>query len=82
MNMTEILDSWLNGRAVPPIVELLGVQLISAQGGQAAAELPVRPALFNAMGSLHGGVFADLADITIGAAIASAAEPEELFTTF
>ena len=81
MNMAEILDSWLNGRTIPPIVALLGVRLISAQDGQAVAELPVRPDLFNAMGSLHGGVFADLADITIGAAIASAAEPEELFTT-
>lgn len=81
MNIATILDAWLQGRVIPPIVTLLGVQLVSARDGHAVAELPVRRSLFNAMGTLHGGVFADLADVAIGAAIASAAEPEEHFTT-
>ena len=81
MNLACSLELWLEGQTIPPIVKLLGVRLLSASGGTAMAELPVQKTLFNAMGSLHGGVFADLADITIGAAIASAIEPGELFTT-
>jgi uncharacterized protein (TIGR00369 family) len=43
--------------------------------------MAVRDGLFNAMGTLHGGVFCDLADAAMGAAIASRTEAGETFTT-
>jgi uncharacterized protein (TIGR00369 family) len=81
MDINQSLKSWLNHEMIPPIATHLGITLLSAADGRAIAELVVRPTLFNAMGTLHGGVFADLADATMGAAIASAAEPGESFTT-
>jgi len=79
--MMRSLEAWLQGHAAPPVASWLGMRLVSAGEGTAEAELPVREDLYNAMGTLHGGVFCDLADATMGAAIASRAAPGETFAT-
>ncbi len=79
--MRTSLEAWLKGLSVPPVVSWLGMRLVSAGEGVAEAELPVRREMHNAMGTLHGGVFCDLADATMGAAIASQTAPGETFAT-
>ena len=79
--MMSPLEAWLSGQTVPPIASWLGMRLLSAGEGVAEAELTVRENLHNAMGTLHGGVYGDLADATMGAAIASRAAPGETFAT-
>lgn len=79
--MMSSLEAWLEGLAVPPVASWLGMRLLSAGEGTAEAELPVSETLHNAMGTLHGGVFCDLADATMGAAIASRVASGETFST-
>lgn len=57
------------------------MRLTEVGKGQAAVEMNVDSSLWNAMGTLHGGVFADLADVAMGVALASVASEGELFTT-
>ncbi len=82
MNLRDLVDQWLGGAVPPPpIVQTLGIRLVAVTDGKATAEMPVTPSLWNAMGTLHGGVFADLADVTMGVALATAAAEGESFTT-
>src|SRR5712671_6289900 len=64
-----------------PIAELIGFQIIEAEGGRAAGSFQPGPQHENPMGTLHGGVLCDLADATMGIAFATTLEPEESFTT-
>jgi uncharacterized protein (TIGR00369 family) len=82
MNLREHVDRWLAGVELPPpIARTLGIRLLAVSEGEASTELPVAPALWNAMGTLHGGVFADLADVTMGVALATVAGERESFST-
>jgi uncharacterized protein (TIGR00369 family) len=53
-----------------PFMDELGVEVLSAGGGQAELRLPIRPAHLNAFGGAHGGLVAALIDIAVGAAAA------------
>jgi uncharacterized protein (TIGR00369 family) len=44
-------------------------------------DMPVGRAHHNPMGTVHGGIFCDLADAAMGTALASLLEPGETFTT-
>jgi uncharacterized protein (TIGR00369 family) len=80
--LRDLVDQWLGGAVPPPpIVQTLGIRLVAVSDGEASTEMPVTPSLWNAMGTLHGGVFADLADVTMGVALATAADEGESFTT-
>jgi len=82
MNLRHHLDQWLAGAiAPPPIVQKLGIRLVSFSDGHAITEMPIGPELWNAMGTLHGGVFADLADVTMGVALATSAQDGETFAS-
>jgi uncharacterized protein (TIGR00369 family) len=82
MNLRRHLDQWLAGAtAPPPIVQKLGIRLVSFSDGQAVTEMPVARELWNAMGTLHGGIFADLADVTMGVALATSAQDGETFAS-
>ena len=82
MNLRHHLDQWLTGAiSPPPIAQRLGIRLTKVADGRASTEMRVTSALWNAMGILHGGVFADLADVTMGAALATSAAEGETFTT-
>lgn len=69
------------GSFSPPIAQLLGMRAVSFEEGKAVLELDVDKRHANPMGTLHGGVLCDLADLAMGAACYSTLEPGESFTT-
>ena len=65
----------------PPIAQLIGLRVISLLPDESHLELDAGPRHANPMGTLHGGVLCDLADLAMGAAYASTLGREETFTT-
>lgn len=66
----------------PPIARLVGIRMIGAEDGVAIAELQADPERHgNPMGTMHGGVLCDLADLAMGTAVGSILERGESFTT-
>src|SRR5262245_48302075 len=55
----------------PPIGRLLGFTLKSIEPGRAVFEMEVDERHHNPMGTLHGGVYCDLADAAMGYAYAA-----------
>jgi uncharacterized protein (TIGR00369 family) len=64
-----------------PIAELIGFQAETTGSGQAIASFDAGPQHANPMGTLHGGVLCDVADMAMGMAFASTLAPDESFTT-
>ena len=82
MSLRHRLDQRLGGDiAPPPIVQKLGIRLVGISDGQAEAEMRASPELWNAMGTLHGGIFADLADVAMGFALATSTQDGETFSS-
>lgn len=67
--------------APPPVAELVGFRMISAELGRSVMELETSARHANPMGTLHGGILCDLADAAMGTAMASTLEDDESFTT-
>jgi uncharacterized protein (TIGR00369 family) len=65
----------------PPIARLLGFRIAHIELGRSLFEMDAGPHLANPMGTMHGGVVCDLADIAMGTAMATSLEDEESFTT-
>ncbi len=65
----------------PPIARLLGFVLKSIEPGHTVFEMEVDERHHNPMGTLHGGVYCDLADAAMGYAYASTLGEGETFTT-
>jgi uncharacterized protein (TIGR00369 family) len=65
----------------PPIAKTLGINLVEAHNGVAVATMKVDERFHNPMGTLHGGIMTDLADLSMGVAIASLLGDNESFTT-
>ena len=65
----------------PPIARLIGLRVTSLLPGESRVELEAGPPHFNPMGTVHGGVLCDLADLAMGAAYASTLASGETFTT-
>ena len=65
----------------PPIARLLGLVLKSVEPGRAVFELEADERHHNPMGTLHGGVYCDLADAAMGYAFAATLAQGESFTT-
>jgi uncharacterized protein (TIGR00369 family) len=65
----------------PPIARLLGFVLKSIEPGHAVFEIEVDERHHNPMGTLHGGIFCDLADAAMGYAYAATMGEGETFTT-
>ena len=82
--MTTILESAekiLHGVAPPPpIARLLGFALKAIEPGRAIFEMEVDERHHNPMGTLHGGVYCDLADAAMGYAYAATLGEGESFT--
>jgi uncharacterized protein (TIGR00369 family) len=66
---------------VAPVARLLGMRLASAGPGLATFEMECGDQHHNPMGSVHGGILADLADAAMGYAVISTLAPDESFTT-
>jgi|SRR5579862_2264832 len=67
--------------AAPPIAQLIGFTLVQVELGGSVAELEAGPQHANPMGTLHGGIICDVADLAMGTAMATTLEDEESFTT-
>jgi uncharacterized protein (TIGR00369 family) len=65
----------------PPVAELLGIDLVSAENGECTMKLEAGEQHLNPMGTLHGGILCDIADAAMGMAYFSELEPGESFTT-
>jgi uncharacterized protein (TIGR00369 family) len=65
----------------PPIATLIGFRMTAIEPGRSRFELDADARLHNPMGTLHGGVLCDIADIAMGSAYASTLEEGESFTT-
>jgi uncharacterized protein (TIGR00369 family) len=83
--MTTILE---NARKVqrgekppPPIGRLLGFVLKAVEPGHAVFEMDADERHHNPMGTLHGGVYCNLADAAMGYAFAATLAVGETFTT-
>jgi uncharacterized protein (TIGR00369 family) len=83
--MPTILDfaqKVLQGKvAQAPISRLVGMALKSIEPGHAIFELEADERHHNPMGTLHGGVYCDVADAAMGYAYASLLGEGETFTT-
>src|SRR4249919_2002630 len=66
---------------VPPIGRLLGFILKSIEPGHAVFEMEADERHHNPMGTLHGGIYCDLADAAMGFAYAATLKEGETFTT-
>jgi uncharacterized protein (TIGR00369 family) len=65
----------------PPIARLLGFDLKVIEPGRAVFKMEVDERHHNPMGTLHGGVYCDLADAAMGYAYAATLGDGESFTT-
>jgi uncharacterized protein (TIGR00369 family) len=66
----------------PPVAKLIGFGITKVEPSAATAEMETDPQRHaNPMGTLHGGIICDLADLAMGAAMATTLEENESFTT-
>ncbi len=65
----------------PPIARLLGFVITSIEPGHAVFEMEADERHDNPMGTLHGGIYCDLADAAMGFAYAAKLGEGETFTT-
>src|SRR5271168_4293103 len=78
----ERAERMMRGEAPPPpIARLLGFVLIAIEPGRAVFEMETDERHHNPMGTLHGGVYCDLADAAMGYAYAATLGEGESFTT-
>jgi uncharacterized protein (TIGR00369 family) len=81
-NFPEIIRGMLAGEVdLPPITKLIGFDLTAAGNGQATFTFQAEARHGNALGTLHGGVLCDVADMAMGIAYASTLAEGESFTT-
>jgi uncharacterized protein (TIGR00369 family) len=83
--MTTILENaqkMLRGEVPPPPVgRLIGFELIAVEPGHATCTLDAGEQHHNPMGTLHGGILCDIADVAMGLAYGSTLDEGETFTT-
>lgn len=76
------LTAMVRGEAPhPPVAGLIGFNLVSIELGRSVTEMKAEARHANPMGTMHGGILADLSDLAMGTAMASTLEDEESFTT-
>ena len=65
----------------PPVSRLVGFVLKSVEPGHAIFEMEADERHHNPMGTLHGGIYCDIADAAMGFAYAATLAEGETFTT-
>lgn len=81
MNL-DLAQKIMRGETPPPgISRLLGFVIKAIEPGHAIFEMPVDERHHNPMGTLHGGIYGDLADAAMGYAYAATLSEGESFTT-
>ena len=72
----------LQGRGfAPPIMPLLGIQMVSAEPNRVQMSLPPAEHLFSQFGAVHGGMTATLLDSVMGCAVQTTLPQGQAFTT-
>jgi uncharacterized protein (TIGR00369 family) len=71
----------MNKLPPPPVGRLIGFVMKSVEPGIAVFEMEVDDRHHNPMGTLHGGIYCDLADAAMGFAYAATLAEGETFTT-
>jgi uncharacterized protein (TIGR00369 family) len=80
--MLELGQKLVRGEQTPPpIARLIGFVPKSIEPGHAIFEMEVDEGHHNPMGTLHGGIYCDLADAAMGFAYAATLGTGETFTT-
>lgn len=80
--LLELMRKMVRGEEPPPpIGRLLGFRLTAIEPGRAVCEMAVDDRHHNPLGTLHGGVYCDLADAAMGLAYAATLVEGESFTT-
>ncbi len=69
MNYRERIER--DGRAANPFFCLMGIDVVSAEGGKAVLSMPVRADMYNGVGWLQGGMLVALADEAMALAVYS-----------
>ncbi len=64
-----------------PIQRLVGMKLVEIDVGRSAVAMRSEARHANPMGTLHGGILGDLADLAMGMAMATTLEDDESFTS-
>jgi uncharacterized protein (TIGR00369 family) len=78
----EMIEGWVRGDVeLAPIGQLVGFRFTSCEGGVIRVELDAGPRHHNPMGTVHGGIFCDIADAAMGVAFAWTLADGESFTT-
>ena len=65
----------------PPVSRLIGFVLKTVEPGRAVFEMEADERHHNPMGTLHGGIYCDIADAAMGFAYAATLAEGETFTT-
>ncbi len=65
MNFEEFIKNY---HSFNPFANSIGLRLTAMSDGHCEGEIPITPALFNPIGSIHGGVYYTLADTVGGCA--------------
>lgn len=65
----------------PPIAQLIGFRVTTVRLGYVKVEFDAQARHANPMGTLHGGVFCDIADAAMGMAYITTLRDDETFTT-
>ena len=80
--MLEMARKMLRGEIPPPpIARLVGFTAVSIEPGHAVFELEADERHHNPMGTLHGGIYCDLADAAMGYAYTASLGEGETVTT-
>lgn len=74
-------QSLVGKRDAFPIAKLVGFWLVELREGAAVFAMEAGPQHHNPMGTVHGGVLCDLADIAMGWAYVATLEEGEMFST-
>ena len=71
----------MNQMSPPPVSRLIGFSMKSLEPGHAIFEMEADERHHNPMGTMHGGIYCDIADAAMGFAYASTLNQGETFTT-
>ena len=78
----QIIEKMILGEIpISPIAELLGFKITDYCDGCTTIEMDVTERFWNALDTLHGGVYCDLADAAMGFSFFTTLEDDETYTT-
>lgn len=78
----DYLNAMISGKmSAPPIMQLMNINMISAEPGKVVMALPIDEYHYNPIGSIHGGVAATILDSVMGCSIHSTLPAGRVYST-